>query len=69
MNDDKGSMLRPFVGELVGGSLRELRLEPLQHRMTLHGLDPAGDAVFSTWISGSTEVHRMVVSGWGWNDR
>ena len=36
-------LLVPFVGELVGGSLREERLEPLQQRMTSHGLDPTGE--------------------------
>ena len=48
MNDDEKTvacfdLLVPFVGELVGGSLREERLEPLQQRMTSHGLDPAGE--------------------------
>lgn len=48
MNDDGRTvacfdLLVPFVGELVGGSLREERLEPLQQRMISHGLDPAGE--------------------------
>ncbi|KAH0826658.1 hypothetical protein J3R83DRAFT_5044 [Lanmaoa asiatica] len=48
MNDDERTvacfdLLVPFVGELVGGSLREERLEPLQQCMTSHGLDPAGE--------------------------
>jgi len=47
-NDDERTvacfdLLVPFVGELVGGSLREERLEPLQQRMASHGLDPSGE--------------------------
>ncbi|KAG9313386.1 hypothetical protein JVU11DRAFT_5704 [Chiua virens] len=36
-------LLVPFVGELVGGSLREERLESLQRRMASHGLDSNGN--------------------------
>lgn len=48
LNDDEKTvacfdLLVPFVGELVGGSLREERLEPLQRRLTSHGLDPTGE--------------------------
>jgi len=48
MNDDERTvacfdLLVPSVGELVGGSLREERLEHLQQRMVSHGLDPAGE--------------------------
>lgn len=48
MNDNERTvgcfdLLVPFVGELAGGSLREERLKPLQHRMTSHGLDPSGE--------------------------
>lgn len=47
-NDDERTaacfdLLVPFVGELVGGSLREERLEPLLQCMISHGLDPAGE--------------------------
>ncbi|KAF9236681.1 hypothetical protein BU15DRAFT_89065 [Melanogaster broomeanus] len=48
MNDDGRTvacfdLLVPHVGELVGGSLREERLEALQKRMHVHGLDPEGE--------------------------
>ena len=48
INDDEKTvacfdLLVPFVGELVGGSLREERLEPLEKRMASYGLDPAGE--------------------------
>ncbi|KAF8137538.1 hypothetical protein EV363DRAFT_1428417 [Boletus edulis] len=42
MNDDEKTVAC-FDLLLVGGSLREERLEPLQQRMTSHGLDPAGE--------------------------
>ncbi|KAF9225764.1 asparaginyl-tRNA synthetase [Gyrodon lividus] len=48
MNDDERTvacfdLLVPYVGELVGGSLREERLEALQKRMAVHRLDPEGE--------------------------
>ncbi|MFO7811729.1 MAG: asparagine--tRNA ligase [Pelovirga sp.] len=35
-------LLVPRVGEIIGGSQREERLEVLEQRMVAHGIDPAG---------------------------
>ncbi|KIJ12198.1 hypothetical protein PAXINDRAFT_118299 [Paxillus involutus ATCC 200175] len=48
MNDDERTvacfdLLVPYVGELVGGSLREERLDALKKRMSTHALDPEGE--------------------------
>ncbi|KIJ61659.1 hypothetical protein HYDPIDRAFT_136994 [Hydnomerulius pinastri MD-312] len=47
-NDDEQTvacfdLLVPHVGELVGGSLREERLDALKNRMSAHGLDLEGE--------------------------
>ncbi|HMB15946.1 MAG TPA: asparagine--tRNA ligase [Pelovirga sp.] len=47
LNDDNKTvaamdLLVPRVGEIVGGSQREERLEVLERRMGEHGIDPAG---------------------------
>lgn len=48
VNDDEQTvacfdLLVPHVGELVGGSLREERLDALKTRMLAHGLDTEGE--------------------------
>ncbi len=47
LNDDNKTvaamdLLVPRVGEIIGGSQREERLEVLERRMVEHGVDPAG---------------------------
>lgn len=66
LNDDGKTVramdiLFPEVGEIVGGSQREERFEPLLHRMRESGLDPKEMG----WYSDTRKFGSVVHSGFG----
>ena len=72
LNDDGKTVramdvLVPGVGEIIGGSQREERLDVLEQRMKEQDLDPEATGGISTCAA--TAPCRTPASAWAWSGR
>ncbi len=73
VNDDGKTVramdvLVPRVGEIIGGSQREERLDVLEQRMNEQELRPR-ERTGGIWTCGATARCRTPASAWGWSER